>query len=116
LLAVNIALLYSLFLPPGDFKFSFAYNGYEVRSATLCKEHLVPLEILLLELFHELSDLVERPVSEVWQRLKEVTFLLDRLVVHSLDELVVVRSIHLCEITIGQAADGGSSGVLADDG
>ncbi len=54
-------------------------------------------------------------MSEVWQRLEEVTFLLDGFVVHPLDELVVVGSIHLCKIAIGQAADGGSSGVLADD-
>ena len=51
LFTVYATLLYSLSLLPDNFKFSFAYDGYEIRGVTLCEEHLVSLELLLLELF-----------------------------------------------------------------
>jgi len=93
-LVIFIAQPQTLALSSSQLKLSFTYDRYKLRWVTLCEQQLISLELFFMELLHQLPDLRESPMPQEREIVKEVTLLGDVFVIHSLDELIIIRGIH----------------------
>ena len=58
-----------------------------------------------MELLHQLPYLRESPMPQEREIVKEVTLLGDGLVIHPLDELIIIRCIHHSEVAISHTSN-----------
>jgi len=114
-LVIFIAQPQTLALSSSQLNISFTYDRYKLRWVTLCEQQLISLELFFMELLHQLPDLRESPMPQEREIVKEVTLLGDVFVIHSLDELIIIRGIHHCEVAISHTTNSSCSRILADD-